>query len=70
MTDEAPASLFSTMFADRAETTGAPPLSEGSMIMEVSFTSTEMPEKNYHMECIQLEPDTLILSKSDYREAR
>lgn len=69
VTDQAPASLFSTMFQARAEATGDLPLSERSMLMEVTFTSAEMPEKNYHMECIQLEPDTLILSKRDYNEA-
>ncbi len=68
ITDEAPASLFSSMFAHRTDVPGLP-FSKHSMIMEVSFTSADTPEKNYQMECTGLQPETLVLNKSDYQEA-
>lgn len=67
ITDEAPASLFSTMFAHRADEPGSP-FSKDSMIMEVIFTSANAPEKNYQMVCTSLQPETLVLNKGDYQE--
>lgn len=67
ITDEAPASLFGTMFAHRADQPGSP-FSKDSMIMELTFISANMPEKNYQMLCTELQPETLILNKSDYQE--
>ena len=66
ITDEAPASLFSSLFAQRVLATINAPFSEYSMIMEVDFTSANAPEKNYQMECTGLQPETLVLNKTDY----
>jgi hypothetical protein len=68
VTDEAPASLFSTMFAYRTHQPGSP-FSKSSMIMEVTFTSANAPEENYQMVCTALQPETLVLNKTDYQEA-
>jgi peptidoglycan hydrolase-like protein with peptidoglycan-binding domain len=68
ITDEAPASLFSTQFAQRAGNPGSP-VGSNSMIMEVSFVSADSPEKSYEMVCTGLQPESLVLSKSDYQEA-
>lgn len=68
ITDEAPASLFSTMFAQRAEEPGSP-FRKDSMIMEVIFTSANAPEKNYQMVFTGLQAETLVLNRSDYQEA-
>jgi hypothetical protein len=68
ITDEAPASLFSTLFAHRAENPGSP-FSKNSMIMELTFSSANAPEKNYQMICTELHPETLVLNKTDYQEA-
>ena len=69
ITDEAPASLFSTQFAQRADATGNAPFSKNSMIMEVTFTSAESPEQNFQMVCTGLQPETLLLNITDYQEA-
>jgi peptidoglycan hydrolase-like protein with peptidoglycan-binding domain len=68
ITDEAPASLFSSMFAHRADEPGSP-FSKGSMIMEATFTSANAPEKNYQMVLTGLQLESLVLNKSDYQEA-
>lgn len=69
VTDDAPASLFSTMFRNRATSTGEPPLGENSMIMEVTFTSAHTPEDNYHMECTELQSDKMAVKTSDYQSS-
>lgn len=65
ITDEAPASLFSTLFEYRSDAPNSP-ISKNSMIMEVAFISAKAPEKNYQMVCTELEPETLVLNKTDY----
>lgn len=69
VTDEAPASLFSTMFRNRPNSKGEPPLDENSMILELNFTSARTPEDNYRMECTELQSDALTLKTSDYQSS-
>jgi hypothetical protein len=69
ITDQAPASMFSALFAQLAEVGGSVPISQDSMIMEVNFTSATAPEKNYQMVCTGLAPQALVLNKADYEEA-
>ena len=66
VTDQAPATLFSPMFGHRTSEFGDSSLSEDTMIMEASFTSAFGPEKNYHMEVTQIQPDTVLLSTGEY----
>jgi hypothetical protein len=69
VTDDAPASLFSTMFRNRADSKGEFPLNERSMILEVAFTSARTPEDNYHMVCTELQSESLTLKTSDYESS-
>jgi hypothetical protein len=66
VTDQAPATLFNAMFGHRTGKLGDSSLNQNTMIMEASFTSAYGPEKNYHMEIKQIQPDSLVLSTSEY----
>lgn len=69
VTDDAPASLFSTMFSNRANSRGESPLDESSMILELTFTSARTPKDNYHMVCTELQSESLTLKTSDYQSS-
>ena len=66
VTNEAPATMYSTMFTHRADKPDSP-FTKNTMIMEVSFTSTEKPDKNYHMTFTRLQPNTLAFNNNDYK---
>lgn len=66
VTDQTPATLYGAMMEGRAGETGDGPLTESTMIMEASFTSAYKPEKDYHMEVTEIQPETVVLSTRDY----
>ena len=67
VTNEAPATLYGAMFEKRAEAPNSP-FTKNSMIMEVTYTSSETASKNYQMLCTQLQPKNRVFNKTDYIE--
>ncbi len=67
VTNKAPATLYATMFEKRAEAPNSP-FTKNSMVMEVTFTSSETSDKNYQMVCTQLQPKNRVFNKADYIE--
>ena len=67
ITDEAPASPFSSMFANLASHSQSTiPMNDATMVMEVRFASAQSPDDSYHMICTGIEPEALLLETSDY----
>jgi hypothetical protein len=67
VTNEAPATMYGAMFANRAKQPNSP-FTENTMIMEVVFTSKESADKNYQMVCTQIEPKSINYNLNDYQE--
>ena len=67
VTNEAPATLYSALFASRADAPESP-FSKNTMILETTFTSSKDPNKSYQMACVALEPNTLVFDNNDYKE--
>ncbi len=67
ITNEAPATMYSALFAPRADEPNSP-FSKNTMIMEASFTSAQKPDNNYHMQFTKLQTNTLVFNNDDYKE--
>lgn len=67
VTNEAPATMFGAMFANRAKQPNSP-FTENTMIMEVVFTSKESTDKNYQMVCTKIQSKSIIYNINDYQE--
>ncbi|MFV0590246.1 MAG: DUF4412 domain-containing protein [Draconibacterium sp.] len=67
ITNEAPATMYRTLFEKRAEAPDSP-FTKNTMIMETTFTSKEDRGRDYQMVCTQFQPENLVFNKDDYIE--
>ena len=67
VTNEAPATMFSSLFSQYAKETNSP-FTKNTMLMESSFTSALNPEDNYHIKFTQLQPNTLVFNTTEYHQ--
>lgn len=67
VTNEAPVTLFTTLFKNRTKDPNSP-FTTNTMIMEATFTSNKYAEKDYQMICTQLEAKKIVFNTTDYKD--